>query len=396
MNSAERNPLHQQVEKRRIAHLDMDAFYASVALLRYPELRGQPVVIAGRDKYKPVLRSNGNRHFFRLREYTGRGVITTATYEARAAGVFSGMGVMKAAQLAPDAILLPVDFSAYRYYSRLFKTAVTSIAPQIESTGIDEIYIDISDLPDDTRILAHRIKQSVHKATGLSCSIGIAPNKMLAKICSDLQKPDGVTILDTADIPDRIWPLPVNKINGIGPKATQKLARLGITTIAELAHAELRFLQTCFGRSYAIWLNEASRGIDHRPVITHAEPKSISRETTFDRDLHPRHDRSILSKAFTALCMQVADDLVRKSYTGRTISIKLRFEDFHTVTRDITLTTYVNDPVRIRHAAGKCLKRIPLTKKLRLLGVKVSTLSSIHTLQDAEAFVQRELPLIIV
>ncbi|PTN12259.1 DNA polymerase IV [Nitrosomonas aestuarii] len=396
MNSSEQHPLQQQAIKRRIAHLDMDAFYASVALLRYPELRGLPVVIAGCDKQKPVLQADGNRHFFRLRDYAGRGVITTATYEARAAGVFSGMGIMKAAQLAPDAILLPVDFSAYRHYSRLFKTAVTSIAPQIENMGIDEIYIDLSDLPDDTITLAQQIKQTVHKSVRLSCSIGIAPNKLLAKICSNLKKPDGITILDAVDIPDRIWPLPVNKINGIGPKATQKLARLGITTIAELACAELSLLQTYFGRSYAIWLHEASRGIDHRPVITHTEPKSISRETTFDRDLHPHHDRAILSKSFTALCVQVGEDLKRKGYTGRTISIKLRFEDFHTITRDITLTTYVTDPVQIRHAAGKCLKRIPLSRKVRLLGVKVSTLSSIHTLQDAEvSSVQRELPLIM-
>ncbi|MBS0423591.1 MAG: DNA polymerase IV [Proteobacteria bacterium] len=380
---------------RRIAHLDMDAFYASVELLRYPELRGLPVVIGGRDEHQPVMQADGKRRFFRLRDYAGRGVITTATYEARALGVHSAMGMMKAAQLAPDAILLPVDFATYRHYSRLFKAAVASIALHIEDSGIDEIYIDLTDLPDETLPLAQRIKQAVKKATGLSCSIGITPNKLLAKICSDLEKPDGLTILGMADIPQRIWPLPVRKINGIGPKAANKLASLGITTIAQLAQAELGFLRMHFGRSYSVWLYEVSRGIDARPVITHAEPKSISRETTFERDLHPHQDRSGLSEAFTALCVQVADDLKRKGYAGRTISIKLRFEDFHTVTRDFSLSAHTADAVLIRRAAGECLRRVPLQKKIRLLGVKVSALCAETAVPAAEASGQQELPLVL-
>ncbi|WP_297324887.1 DNA polymerase IV [Nitrosomonas sp.] len=380
--------------QRRIAHLDMDAFYASVELLRYPELRGLPVVIGGRPEHMPTLQADGSKHFFRLREYSGRGVITTATYEARAAGVFSAMSVMKAAQLAPDAILLPVDFDSYRHYSRLFKAAVAGIASHIEDSGIDEIYIDLSHLPDDTLVLAQRIKQAVRDATGLSCSIGIAPNKLLSKICSDLEKPDGLTVLEMSDIPARIWPLSVRKINGIGPKAAQKLALLGITTIAELAQADLSFLQIHFGRSYSAWLYEVSRGIDQRPVITDAKPKSISRETTFERDLHPRQDRLMLSEAFTTLCTQVAEDLTHKGYVGRTISIKLRFEDFRTITRDFTLTTHTADPAVIRRAAGECLRRVSLRKKLRLLGVKASALSPIHSMHDAAISPQRELPLI--
>lgn len=382
------NPSH-----RRIAHLDMDAFYASVELLRYPELRGLPVVIAGRDEHAPVLQTDGTRRFYRLREYIGRGVITTATYEARAKGVFSAMGVMKAAHLAPDAILLPVDYPRYRHYSRLFKAAVAGIAPQIEDTGIDEIYIDLSLLPDDTLMLARRIKQAVNDATGLTCSLGISPNKLLSKICSDLEKPDGLTILASDDIPTLFWPLSVQKINGIGPKAAQKLATLGIHTIAELAHADLTLLHAHFGNSYATWLYEVARGIDHRPVIVDAEPKSISRETTFERDLHLRHDRAILTEAFTALCQQVAKDLSRKGYAGRTISIKLRFEDFQTVTRDFSLAEYTADAAVIRQAASECLRRVPLKKKIRLLGVKVSTLYSLHQLHELKVYRQQELPL---
>jgi DNA polymerase-4 len=378
---------------RRIAHLDMDAFYASVELLRYPELRGLPLAIGGRRIPQPEVQADGSRHFARLRDYVGRGVVTTATYEARALGVHSGMGLMKAAQMAPDTILLPVDFDAYRHYSRLFKAAVAKIAPKIEDRGIDEIYIDLSEMPGDTRNLAQAIKQAVKDATDLSCSIGISPNKLLSKICSDLDKPDGLTLLDRADIPLRIWPLPVRKINGIGPKAGEKLAALGIATIAELAAAEAALLQTHFGRSYAEWLHAAANGIDERPLVTRSEPKSISRETTFEHDLHPRRDRAALSELFTALCTRVAADLQRKGYLGRTIGIKLRYADFDTVTRDMTLPSPTADPTVIRRAAGECLRRVPLEQKLRLLGVRASTLSSSSAPREEAESPQGELPL---
>ena len=380
---------------RRIAHLDMDAFYASVELKRYPELRGLPVVVGGRAEQQPQL-SNGKRRFAKLKGYAGRGVVTTATYEARAFGVSSGMGLMKAAQLAPEAILLPADFNAYRRYSNLFKTAVASVASHIEDRGIDEIYIDLSDLPEDTVMLAERIKQAVRESTGLSCSIGVAPNKLLAKICSDLEKPDGLTILSMADIQARIWPLPVRKINGIGPKANQKLAALGIVTIGDLAQADIAFLQTHFGRSNGCWLYEASRGVDERPVVTHAEPRSNSRETTFERDLHARRDRPLLSEIFTGLCTGVAHDLQRKGYAARTIGIKLRYEDFRTVTRDITLPVPTADAAAIRRAAQECLRRVQLEKKLRLLGIRASGLCSDTALQSPGMSQQRELPLAVL
>ncbi|WP_121242222.1 DNA polymerase IV [Sulfurisoma sediminicola] len=379
--------------ERRIAHLDMDAFYASVELLKYPELRGQPVAIGGRRAQQAEILPDGSRRFARLRDYVGRGVLTTATYEARALGVHSGMGTMAAARLAPDAILLPVDFDAYRHYSRLFKAAVAAIAPQIEDRGIDEIYIDLTEVPGETLELARRIKQAVKDATGLSCSIGITPNKLLSKICSDLQKPDGITLLGMGDIPARIWPLPVRKINGIGPKASEKLAGLGITTIAELAAADPEFLQLQFGRSYGAWLHEAAHGIDDRPVVTRSEPKSISRETTFETDLHPRKDRNQLGEIFTALCQRVAGDLARKGVVGRTIGIKLRYDDFQTVTRDVTLPAATGDATAIRRAAGECLRRVPLDKKLRLLGVRVSGLQKPEAIPAVAESTQGELPL---
>ena len=379
---------------RRIAHLDMDAFYASVELLRYPELRGRAVVIGGGSAQQPLPQPDGTHSYALLRNYVGRGVVTTSTYEARALGVFSAMGVMKAARLAPDAVLLPTDFKAYRHYSQLFKAAVAEIAPEMEDRGIDEIYLDLSHHDEDTEPLARRLKQAVRDATGLSCSIGVAPNKLLAKICSDLDKPDGVTILTPADIATRIWPLHVKKVNGIGPKAVEKLAGLGIQTIADLAHADAALLQTHFGRSTALWLRSVAQGHDERPVVTSSEPKSLSRETTFERDLHARHDRDTLSGIFTALCMKVADDLRRKSYVGRTIGIKLRYDDFRTVTRDVTLPASTDDAAVIRRAAGECLRRVPLEKRLRLLGVRVTALSPRGTGSETPGPSQGELSLV--
>ncbi|MEO8038647.1 MAG: DNA polymerase IV [Betaproteobacteria bacterium] len=358
---------------RRIAHLDMDAFYASVELLRYPELTGQPVVIGGGRRHHPVA-AEGARTFSTLRTYAGRGVVTTATYEARAFGVHSGMSLMKSAALAPDAVLLPTDFDEYRKYSRLFKAAVREIAPLVEDRGIDEIYIDLTAVPGEAQEVARWIKERVRVATGLSCSIGISPNKLLSKICSDLEKPGGITIIGVGDIPGRIWPLAARKINGIGPKATLKLEALGIRTIGELATADPQWLVEHFGRSFGAWMHQAAHGRDERPVVTHSEPKSISRETTFERDLHPVRDRELLSGIFTALCEQVGDDLRRKGFAGRTIGIKLRYDNFVTVTRDHTLEHPTADGAEIRRAAGQCLKRVPLERRLRLLGVRAGAL----------------------
>jgi len=369
---------------RFIAHLDMDAFYASVELLRYPELRGRPVVIGGRRRGAEgtAIRS--------LREYNGRGVITTATYEARALGVHSGMGLMKAAKLAPDALLLPADFDEYRRYSRMFKDAVRAVAPLVEDRGIDEIYIDLTGpvtssaaegAPDPwarARVIARDIQRAVREATELTCSIGITPNKLLSKIASELDKPGGLTVVTEDDVPARIWPLPARKVNGIGPKANARLETLGIRTIGDLARADRALLIAHFGRSYGAWMHDAAHGRDERAVVTDSEPKSISRETTFEDDLHPVRDRERLSRIFTELCVRVAEDLKRKGYVGRTIGLKLRYDNFRTVTRDRTLDEPTGDAAAIRRAAGECLKRVALGRRIRLLGVRVGALSKME------------------
>ncbi|HVJ74808.1 MAG TPA: DNA polymerase IV [Casimicrobiaceae bacterium] len=373
----------------------MDAFYASVELLRYPDLAGQAVVIGGGRQSIPqesVDPATGavTRRYQRLASYAGRGVITTATYAARKLGVGSAMGLMKAAKLAPDAILLPADFDAYRTMSRKFKAAVRAIAPVVEDHGIDEIYIDLTGVrlpghegePEDdadawwrARDVARALKAAVREATGLTCSVAVAPNKLLAKIASELDKPDGLTVVRDVDLPTLIWPLPAKRINGIGPKAAARLERLGIATIGELAWADRRKLEAVFGGGYARWMIDAANGRDERPVVTESEPRSISRETTFERDLSATRDRAELSRIFTWLCERVADDLVRKGYAGRTIGVKLRFDDFATVTRDYTVDAPTQDAKAIRRAAGECLKRVPLQRRIRLLGVRIGHLS---------------------
>jgi len=260
---------------RCIAHLDMDAFYASVELLRYPQLRGKPLVIGGRRVEPPSQGADGAWQFARLRDYRGRGVVTTATYEARALGVHSGMGLMTAARLAPDAFLLPADFAAYRDHSMRFKMAVASVAPQIEDRGIDEIYIDLTEFPGDPARIARRIKEAVRTATGLSCSIGVAPNKLLAKIASEFDKPDGLTLVGAEDLPVRIWALKAIKIHGIGPKSAKRLEQLGIHRIGDLAQTDLALLEAHFGRNYAAWLHAAAHGRDDRPVVIETEPGGV-------------------------------------------------------------------------------------------------------------------------
>jgi len=373
---------------RRIAHLDMDAFFASVELLRYPQLRGLPVVIGGgrRSVDDAVLRAHADlplgeipaAAFPLLRDYVGRGVITTATYPARQFGVGSAMGMMKAAKLCPQAIVLPVDFDEVRRFSRLFKSTIAEIAPVVEDRGIDEVYIDFTDVPggqrEGGRVLARLIQRAIFERTGLTCSIGVAPNKLVAKMASEFDKPNGISIVHEADIESKIWPLPARKINGIGPKTDARLAGLHLHTIGDIAAQPLEWLIDNFGPGTGHWLHHAAWGRDERPVVTESEPVSMSRETTFERDLHAVRDRAELGEVFTRLCLQVAADLQRKGYAGKTIGIKLRYDDFRTATRDSTIEYATADAATIRRVAGQCLKRIDLGRRLRLLGVRVGKL----------------------
>jgi DNA polymerase-4 len=235
------------------------------------------------------------------------------------------------------------------------------------------------------RTVAQSIKDAVREATGLSCSMGITPNKLLSKLCSELDKPDGLTILTYADIPARIWPLPARSINGIGPKAAARLEALGIRTIGDLAAFDALRLVDEFGSNYGAWLHNAAHGRDERHVVTHSEPKSISRETTFERDLHPRNDREALGAILTRLCEQLSADLVRKRYYTRTVGVKLRFDDFKIVTRVLTLPAHTRDARDIRLWAGRCLKKVALERRLRLIGVRADNLCREDALPSAHS-----------
>ncbi len=376
----------------------MDAFFASVELLRYPQLKGLPMVIGGGRRKADELLQAGHAglpaheipvaDFPRLKDYVGRGVITTATYAARQFGVGSAMGMMKAARLCPEAIVLPVDFDEVRRLSRAFKETIREIAPLMEDRGIDEVYIDFTDVPggqrEGGRVLARLIQKCIQERTGLTCSIGVAPNKLIAKMASEFNKPNGISIVHEADLQPLIWPLAARKINGVGPKADAKLEKFGLRTIGDIAAQPREWLIEHFGRSYGAWLHDAAWGRDERPVVTESEPVSMSRETTFERDLHAVRDREALGAVFTDLCERVAADLRRKGYVGRTIGIKLRYDDFRTATRDLTLDRYTDDPRVIRQAAGQSLKRVDLDRRLRLLGVRVGKLAHAGNLPLAE------------
>ena len=338
---------------RKIIHIDMDAFFAAVEEQRDPSLRGKPVVIGGGG------------------DPTKRGVVSTANYEARKYGIHSAMPMMIAHKLCPRAVFLPVDYEAYAAASRQFKSTLLSITPIIEDVGIDEAYLDVSELTDTSENIVTRIKAGIKEKTGLTCSIGIGANKLLAKIASDMQKPDGLTILNEEDIESRLWPLPTRKLYGIGPKTEAYLKNIGIETIGQLASLTIEKLIEYFGNSYGQYLFNSSRGINESPLITSWEAKSISRETTFQKDVQ---DWQVIAKNLAALTKEVVSDMRDSGYKAKTVTIKIRFGDFQTLTRAKTIADYTNSEEEMRRTAFACLKRIELNKRVRLIGVRASNL----------------------
>jgi DNA polymerase-4 len=342
--------------KRRILHIDMDAFFAAVEEKRHPDLKGKPVVIGGRG------------------DPSQRGVVSTANYEARKYGIRSAMPLRTAWKLCPKAVFLPVDYEAYAAESRRFKSVLQSVTTLLEDVGIDEAYLDLSDEPDADEDIAGRIKAGILEATGLTCSIGIAPNKLLAKIASDMQKPDGLTVLTESDIEHRLWPMPIRKLYGIGPKTEEHLKKIGIETVGQLAALPLEVLVQHFGPSYGEYLHEAARGRDESPLVTHWEPKSFSRETTFQVDVR---NWQVIARTIAELAKDVVSDLTERGYRAKTVTLKIRFEDFRTITRAGTMPDYSVSEEGIRKAAFACLKRIDLTRRVRLVGVRLTNLEKI-------------------
>lgn len=330
--------------------MDMDAFFAAVEQKRHPELIGNPVVIGGAG------------------DPTKRGVVSTASYEARKYGIHSAMPLRTAYRLCPEAVFLPVDYDEYLRVSKIIKGILRSFTPLLEDVGIDEAFLDISDLNIGSEEIAMEIKKKIKDELDLTCSIGIAPNKLLAKIASDMKKPDGLTIVSEKDIERLLWPLPVRKLWGVGPKTEACLKDIGINTIGKLASKPLEELVANFGQSYGRYLYEASKGIDESPVVIHWEPKSMSREFTFQTDTD---NWQIIAKNLAELTQDVVDNMKQFGYKGKTVTIKIRFSDFKTHTRAKTLDDFTDSIDIVRKAAFEALGRIELKKKIRLIGIKV-------------------------
>ena len=336
-----------------ILHLDMDAFFAAIERLRRPELAGRPVVIGGHGDPRE------------------RGVVSTASYEAREYGIHSGMPLRTALRLCPQAVFLPVDFHEYLRVSAAIKGILRRVSPVMEDAGIDECYLDIGGLDVPPAELAAQIKRGVREATGLSCSIGIGPNKLLAKLASDLEKPDGLTVLGAGDLERRIWPLPVRKLPGVGPKTEVRLHQMGVRSVGELAAQPAQLLENEFGHAHGRWLHDAAHGVDERPLVTRWQPKSMSHELTFQQDVG---DLGLLASTLARLARAVAADLRRGGYRGRNVTVKLRYADFETHTRDRTLGEPTDDPEALERTALGCLARFAIGKKVRLVGVRVGGL----------------------
>lgn len=332
----------------------MDAFFAAVEQKKQPDLIGKPVVIGGGG------------------DPTKRGVVSTASYEARKFGIHSAMPLRTAYKLCPFAIFLPVDYEEYSRVSGKIKGVLEEFSSTMEDVGIDEAFLDISGSDKTNREVAEEIKKRIGDETGLTCSIGIAPNKLLAKIASDMQKPDGLTIISSVDLKEKIWPLAVRKLWGVGPKTEAYLKSKGVTTIGELAGLSMDTLHEWVGRSYGDYLFEASRGIDESPLITSWEPKSISRETTFQSDVDKWQ---VLARNIAELTKEVVGDMRQRDYKSRTVTVKMRFSDFKTLTRAKTLQGHSDSLEEIRRAVFECLGRFELKKRVRLVGVRLSGLS---------------------
>ena len=304
-------------------------------------------------------------------DHTKRGVVATASYEARKFGIHSAMPLKTAYNLCPLAVFLPVDYEAYARESQKVKGILRNFTPAMEDVGIDEAFLDISAIEKSSEDISQGIKKDIKDETGLTCSIGIAPNKLLAKIASDMNKPDGLTVILAEDVPSILNPLPVRKLWGVGPKTEKYLNDMGIRTIGELAALPINRLVDSFGSSYGNHLYHASRGIDDSPLITDWEPKSISRETTFQNDIA---NWQSIAKTLADLTREVVTDMKDSGVKARTVTIKVRFSDFETVTRATTIPHASDKDEEIRKAAFACLKSVELKKRVRLIGMRASHL----------------------
>lgn len=336
-----------------ILHVDMDAFYASVEVIKDPDLRGRAVVVGG---------------------LGGRGVVTSASYTARVFGVSSAMPIVRARRLCPHAVFLPNDFSAYTEYSKRIREVFTSFTPLVEPLSLDEAFLDVSGSvklfgPPD--VIARKIKRAVADI-GLPCTVGIAPNKFLAKLASTRAKPDGLMVVPGDSVQSWLHPLPVTALWGVGEQTGQELRRLGLKTIGDLARLPRRTLERAVGDATGAHLHALANGIDDRPVIAHEPAKSVSSENTFVTDLDATDD---VLRELLRLSDRTATRLRAGGLCGRTVVAKIRFSNFKTITRSKTLPHEVDTAPEIYEVVRELyLKLDPDRPRIRLLGVAVSGL----------------------
>jgi DNA polymerase-4 len=332
---------------RCVAHLDIDAFYASVELLRHPELRGLPVIVAGSGP---------------------RAVVTTASYEARRFGIGSAMPASHARRLCPDAVVVPPDFTAYRAVSARVMALVRQAVDRVEVAGLDEAYLDLTGLVAP-RAAMRRLVADVRAATEMSASVGIGPNKLVAKVASDAEKPGGFVVLTREQACERFAGASPGLVPGIGPKTAQRLERLGIVTLGALARASEELLAQHFGTRQGPWLARRARFEDDGEVSEVRVAVSESRETTFDVDIA---DHGELERILRRLAGELCAGLARQERRGRTIAIKVRLDDWTTVTRARTIPTATNDPGEVAGIAVELLREYAPARPVRLLGVRTA------------------------
>ena len=340
--------------KRVIAHLDCDAFYATVELIRRPELKGKPVIVAGSGP---------------------RSVVTTASYEARKFGVGSAMPASQARRLCPTAIVIPPDFTAYREKSHEVWELVRAKLDRLQSMGLDEAYADLTGVEKPLRVLRELI-DDVKKQTGIQISAGVGPNRLIAKCCSDLGKPAGFVAMGREEACIRFATAPTRRLPGIGPKTAERLAALGYTTVAQLQEADEAELAARFGDRTARYLKARASFYDDSPVETEGGPaKSVSTERTFDTDIDSHEE---LETILRTLSKELCDGLQRKSRQGRTVAIKVRLADWTTVTRARTLPDATNDTALVTDTAMELLRAYAPSQPVRLLGVRLAAFDDLE------------------
>ena len=349
--------------ERWVAHVDMDAFYVSVELLRRPELRGKPVVVAtGTDPH-------------------ARGVVMAASYEAREFGVHSALPLAIAHRRCPEMVLVPRDFALYRRASLRVMEILRHFSERVEIAGLDEAYLDLADCPAP-KARARQLKAEVRAETGLVCSVGLGPNKLLAKIASDLDKPDGLRVLRREQMLAAVGDRPAALIPGVGPKTAERLAAMRIRTIAELAGAAPDRLEAAFGPKLGRGLRARANGHDDRRVTTERVQKSESRETTFSEDVS---DDAILRDTVERLAGSVCASLAEHGHTGRTVTLKIRLRPFRTYTRSRTLEDPTADAETVRSVALELLHAFERDAPVRLVGVGVAGLDAAERAAYANA-----------